>query len=65
MLTWLQAQTPEQLDAVPIEQTTPAHIWLIMKKYIQKDTTFKELRGVAPRGDMERKLQAILEDLDQ
>ena len=54
--SWLETKTwPSEPSAV-----TPIHVFAILKEML--DDSGKELAGVAPRGELEKKLQAYLEE---
>ena len=40
---------------------TPTWVWVMAKKTILQDKDSELLEGVAPQGDMERKIQAFLD----
>lgn len=43
------------------DHITPAWMWLKAKSLLLKDSTVRELAGMAPKGDLERKLQDFVD----
>eukprot|EP00973_Karenia_brevis_P080589 11181093-Karenia_brevis.AAC.1 len=47
------------------EEVTPVHLWLEVESQLLKAKEIVHLKGQAPRGEMERKVQQWLEEQSQ
>ena len=48
-------------DFESVADFTPTHVWMMIKAEMLKEKTSKEMMGVAPAGDLERRIQEFLD----